>query len=56
MIKRVTQRNEIKFKRKRIKEGYKELNGKRWTNDIFISESRKYAYVKWIIRTSQECL
>ena len=47
MVKKVTPRNEIKFRRKRIKEGYKEPNGTRWTNEIFISESRRYARVLW---------
>lgn len=50
MVKKVTPRNEIKFRRKRLKEGYREPNGARWINDIFISESRRHAYVKWIKR------
>ena len=47
MVKRVTQRSEIKHKRKSIKEGYREPKGDRWYNEIYISESRRYARVLW---------
>lgn len=50
MVKKVTPRNEIKFRRKRIKEGYRKPNGERWFNEIYISESRRYARVLWKIR------